>query len=50
MTTEITAFLILNDVGNISTKVDEISTRLQWVSSQVSDLGMLVVKAHRFSI
>ena len=33
ITTEITAFQILNDVGNISAK-------LEWVSSQVSDAGM----------
>ncbi len=33
VTTEITAFQILNDVGNISAKVE-------WVSSQVSDAGM----------
>ena len=40
ITTEITAFQILNDVGSISTKVDGMSTRLEWVSSQVSDAGM----------
>jgi hypothetical protein len=40
VTTEITAFQILNDVGSISTKVDGISTQLQWVSNQVSDAGM----------
>ncbi|KAF8264172.1 hypothetical protein EI94DRAFT_1788157, partial [Lactarius quietus] len=34
ITTEITAFQILNDVGNISAKVDGISTRLEWVSRQ----------------
>jgi hypothetical protein len=39
ITTEITAFQILNDVGNISVKVDGISTQLEWVSSQVSDAG-----------
>ena len=33
ITTEITAFQILNDVGSISAK-------LEWVSSQVSDAGM----------
>ena len=33
ITTEITAFQILNDVGNIS-------ARLEWVSSQVLDAGM----------
>ena len=38
--TEITAFQILNDVGSISAKVDGISTRLEWVSSQVLDAGM----------
>ena len=40
ITTEITAFKILNDVGIISAKVDGISTRLEWVSSLVSDAGM----------
>ena len=40
ITTEITAFQILNDVGSISAKVDGISTRLEWVSSLVSDAGM----------
>jgi len=40
ITTEITAFQILNDVGNISAKVDGVSTQLKWVSSQVSDAGM----------
>jgi hypothetical protein len=40
ITTEITAFQILHDVGNISAKVDGMSTQLQWVSSQVSDVGM----------
>ena len=39
MTTEITAFQILDDVGIISAKVDFISTQLQWVSSQVPDIG-----------
>lgn len=39
ITTEITAFRILNDVGSISAKVDGISTQLRWVSSQVSDAG-----------
>ena len=39
ITTEITAFQILNDVGSISAKVDGISTQLEWVSSQVSDAG-----------
>ncbi|KAF8265520.1 hypothetical protein EI94DRAFT_1831160 [Lactarius quietus] len=37
ITTEITAFQILNDVGNISAKVEGISTRLEWVSCQVLD-------------
>ena len=37
--TEITAFQILDDMGIISAKVDWISTRLEWVSSQVSDAG-----------
>ncbi len=40
ITTEITAFQILNDVGNISAKVDGVSTQLEWVSGQVSDAGM----------
>ncbi len=40
ITTEISAFQILNDVGNISAKVDGVSTQLKWVSSQVSDAGM----------
>ncbi|SRR6266702_4144579 len=40
ITTEITAFQILNDVGNISAKVDGVSTQLEWVSSQVSDASM----------
>jgi len=39
ITTEITAFQILDDVGIISAKVDWISTHLEWVSSQVSDAG-----------
>ena len=39
ITTEITAFQILNDVGSISARVDGISTQLEWVSSQVSDAG-----------
>ncbi len=37
--TEITAFRILDDMGIISAKVDWISTQLQWVSGQVSDIG-----------
>ncbi len=40
ITTEITAFQILDDVGIISAKVDWMSTHLEWVSSQVSDAGM----------
>ncbi len=43
ITTEITAFQILDGVGILSAKVlakvDGISTQLQWVSSQVSDAG-----------
>ncbi len=39
ITTEITAFQILDDVGIVSTKVDWISTHLEWMSSQVSDAG-----------
>ncbi|KAH9051827.1 hypothetical protein EDB87DRAFT_647937 [Lactarius vividus] len=37
ITTKITAFQILNDMGSVSTKVDGIYTQLEWVSSQVSD-------------
>jgi hypothetical protein len=40
ITTEITTFQILNDVGNIIDKVDGISTQLQWVSRQVSVVGV----------
>ena len=40
ITTEITTFQILNYVGNIIDKVDGISTQLQWVSRQVSDVGV----------
>ncbi len=39
ITTEITAFQILDGVGILSAKVDGISTQLKWVSSQVSDVG-----------
>ncbi len=39
ITTEITAFQILDGVGILSAKVDWMSTRLKWVSSQVSDAG-----------
>jgi hypothetical protein len=39
ITTEITVFQILNDVGSVIDKVDGISTQLQWVSRQVSDAG-----------
>jgi len=39
ITTEITAFQILDGVGILSAKVDRISTQLKWVSSQVSDAG-----------
>ncbi len=39
ITTEITAFQILDGVGIISAKVDWISTQLKWVSSQVPDAG-----------
>ena len=41
--TEITVFQILDDVGSISAKVDEIFTRQrehEWLSRQVSDAGM----------
>jgi len=37
ITTEITAFQILDGVGILSAKVDWMSTQLEWVSSQVSD-------------
>ena len=33
ITTKITTFQILNDVGSITNKVDGISTQLQWVSA-----------------
>ncbi len=39
ISTEVTAFQILDDMGIISAKVDWISTRLRWVSSQVPDAG-----------
>ncbi len=39
ITTEITAFQILGGVGILSAKVDWMSTRLEWVSSQVSAAG-----------
>ncbi len=39
ITTEITAFQILDGVGILSAKVAGISTQLKWVSSQVSDAG-----------
>ncbi len=39
ITTEITAFQILDGVGILSAKVDWMSTQLEWVSSQVSDAG-----------
>ena len=46
VTTEITVLQILDDVGVISTQLDEMATQiggmttqLKWVSSQVSDLG-----------
>ena len=41
ITTKISTFQILNDVGSITNKVDGISTQLQWVSHEVSDAGML---------
>ena len=41
ITTKITVFQILNNVGSITNKVDRISTQLQWVSREVSDTGML---------
>ena len=41
ITTKITTFQILNDVGSITNKVNGISTQLQWVSCEVSDAGML---------
>ena len=39
ITTEITAFQILDGMGILSAKVDWTSTRLEWVSSQVLDIG-----------
>jgi len=39
ISTEITAFQILDDMGIISAKVDWISTQVRWVSSQVPDAG-----------
>ena len=39
ITTEITAFQILDDVGIISANVGKISNQLQWVSNQVLDAG-----------
>ncbi len=39
ITTEITAFQILDGVGILSAKVDGISSQLKWVSSRVSDAG-----------
>ena len=46
ITTEITAFQILDDVGiisasvgRISSQVDGVATQLRWVSSQISDVG-----------
>jgi len=39
ITIEITVFRILDDVGIISAKVDQISMQLQWVSRQIPDLG-----------
>ena len=51
ITTEITAFQILNDVGNVVDKIDGISTQLKWVSSQFSDAGTyIVVKVPKSSI
>ncbi len=39
ITTEMTAFQILDSVGILSAKVDGVSTQLKWMSSQVSDAG-----------
>ncbi len=39
ITTEITVFQILDDVGIISAKIDWISTHLEWVSGQALDAG-----------
>jgi hypothetical protein len=46
ITTEITALQILDDVGilsanvgRVSIRLDGMATRLEWVSSQVSDVG-----------
>ena len=47
ITTEISVLQILDDVGilsthisGISTQLDEMTTQLKWVSSQLSNLGM----------
>ncbi|KAH8992358.1 hypothetical protein EDB92DRAFT_560619 [Lactarius akahatsu] len=37
ITTEMTAFQILDSVGILSARVDRMSTQLKWMSSQVSD-------------
>ena len=47
ITTEITTFQILNDVGSVIGKVDGISTQLQWVSHQVLDIGTSSSKSRR---
>ncbi len=39
ITTEITAFQILDGVGILTAKVDWVSAQLEWVSSQVSAAG-----------
>jgi len=39
ITTEITAFQILDGAGILPAKVDGISTQPEWVSSQFSDAG-----------
>ena len=39
ITTEMTAFQILDSMGILSAKVDGVSTQLKWMSSQVSDAG-----------
>jgi hypothetical protein len=40
LTTEISVLQILDDVGGISTRLDGMTTQLEWMSNQVSDLGM----------
>ena len=39
ITTEITAFQILDDVGIVSANVGKISSQLKWISNRVIDAG-----------